>query len=163
MLNRTTNDIITSAVISKNIPFIMVQNNVLNIGDEVNVYCIDRTTAINTVTETIIGFDETTYDSNNEIEGIFAIYFNKNTMEYMFDQQTTEHVDVMLLSKGITSITWDPKDRVINVGAHLKIILKPNGNFDDIIQDLIENVSITDPNYVQPIMNIGDIIDGGTF
>jgi len=163
LLNRTTNDIIASAVISKNIPFIMVQGNVLNIGDEINVYCTTKELAISTVTEAIIGFDETTYDSNNNIEGIFAIYFNPNTMDYMLDQQTTEHVDVIFLSKGITAITWNEKDRIVNVGSHLKIILKPNGEFDDIIRDLIENVSITDPNYTSPITNIGDIIDGGIF
>jgi len=163
LLNRTTNDIIESAVISKNIPYIMVQDSVLNIGGEINVYCTNKALAIETVIEAIIGFDEATYDSNNDIEGIFAIYFNPNTMEFMLDQQTTEHVDVIFLSKGITAITWNPQDRIINVGAQLKIILKPNGNFNDIIEDLVENVTITDPNYVLPITNIGDIIDGGTF
>lgn len=163
LLNRTTNDIIESAVISKNIPYIMVQNNVLNIGGEVNVYCTNRKLAIDTVTEAIIGFDETLYDSNNDIEGIFAIHYNPATMEFMLDQQTAEHVDVIFISKGITVITWNAKDRVINVGDHLKIILKPNGNFDNIISNLVENVTITDPNYELPIANLGGIIDGGTF
>lgn len=163
LLNRNTNDVVSSVTISKNIPFIMVQGNVLNVGDEINVYCPTKELAIKTVTEAIIGFDETAYDLNNTIEGIFAIYFDPDIMDYMLDQQTTEHVDAIFLSKGINTITWNEKDRSINVGSHLKIILNSNGKFDDIIRDLTKNVSVTDKEYIPPITNKNDIIDGGVF